>query len=136
VLRRETEKIMSVEMHGRPRNPGRIIGGIAVVLVGLSMLAGQIGFHDLHLSGRYWPLILIAMGAVRLAEGPGRDGRPRSWRAGVWLVFLGVWGLVNEFHAFGLDYGSSWPLLIIGAGVGMVWRAVEHPAARGPIRED
>ena len=127
--------IMNVETHGRPRNPGRIVGGVAVVLVGLSMLAEQIGFHGLHLSGHYWPLILIAIGVVRLAEVSGRDGRPRSRRVGVWLIFVGLWGLVNEFHAFGLDYGTSWPILIIGAGVGMVWRAVEHPAGRGPLQE-
>jgi hypothetical protein len=95
--------MMNVELHGRPRNPGRIVGGIAVVLVGLSMLADQIGYDDgLHLSTRYWPLILIAIGIVRLAETSGRDGRP---------------------------------LLIIGAGVLMVWRAVENPAGRGPVQE-
>jgi hypothetical protein len=127
--------IMNVETHGRPRNPGRIVGGIVVVLVGLSMLAEQTGFHGLHLSGRYWPLILIAMGAVRLAEVSGRDGRPGSRRAGVWLVFVGLWGLVNEFHALGLDYGTSWPILMVGAGVGMVWRAVEPPASCGPVQE-
>jgi hypothetical protein len=127
--------IMNVEMLGRPRNPGRIVGGLAVVLVGLSMLAEQAGFQGLHLSGRFWPLILIAIGAVRLAEVSGRDGRPRSRRVGVWLIFVGVWGLINEFHAFGLDYGTSWPILIIGAGVGMVWRALEHPVGRGPAQE-
>jgi hypothetical protein len=127
---------MNTEMRGRPRNPGRIVGGIAVVLVGLSMLANQIGYGDgLHLSGRYWPLILIAIGIVQIAEVSERDGRPQSRRKGVWLLFLGAWGLVNEFHAFGLDYGTSWPLLIIGAGVLMVWRAVENPAGRGPVQE-
>jgi hypothetical protein len=127
---------MNTEMRSRPRNPGRIVGGIAVVLVGLSMLAGQIGYDDgLHLSTRYWPFILLAIGVVRLAEVSGPDGRPRSRRNGVWLVFLGAWGLVNEFHAFGLDYGSSWPLLIIGAGVLMVWRALENPAG-GPVQEN
>jgi hypothetical protein len=126
---------MNTEMRCRPRNPGRIVGGIAVVLVGLSMLADQIGYDDgLHLSTRYWPLILIAIGVVRLAEAPRPDGRPRSPRTGVWLMFLGAWGLVNEFHLFGLDYGSSWPLLITGAGVLMVWRALENPAG-GPVQE-
>lgn len=126
---------MNVELHGRPRNPGRIVGGIAVVLVGLSMLADRTGFHGLHLSGRYWPLILIGIGIARLAEVSGPDGRPRSRRVGAWLTFVGIWGLVNEFHVFGLDYGTSWPILIIGAGAGMVWRALDQPAGRGPVQE-
>ena len=73
------EKIMNTELR-RPRNPGRIVGGIAVVLVGLSMLADQIGYDDgLHLSTRYWPLILIAIGVVRLAEVSGPDGQADIW---------------------------------------------------------
>jgi hypothetical protein len=112
------------------------VGGIAVILVGLSMLAEQAGFHGLDLPGRYWPLILIAIGVVRLADGAGSEGRRRSGRLGAWLVFVGMWGLLNEFHAFGFDYGTSWPLLIIGAGVGMVWRTIEHPTGRGPAREN
>lgn len=127
---------MDTQLQGPHRNHGRIIGGIAVILVGLTMLAERTGFDGVHRSGRYWPLILIAIGAVRLTDASGREGRHRSRRGGAWLVFVGLWGLVNEFQAFGFDYGTSWPLLVIGAGLGIVWRAWENPAGCGPVREN
>lgn len=127
---------MTTQIEGPRRNDGRIVGGLIVIVVGLAMLADRTGFDGLHLSGRYWPLILIALGLVKLAGAPGPDGRRGSLRPGAWLVFVGFWGLVSEFHAFGLNYGNSWPLLVIGAGLGIVWRAFEKPAGCGPVREN
>jgi hypothetical protein len=45
----------------------------------------------------------------------------------MWMLLLGSWGLVNEFHVYGLHYQNSWPLLIVLAGLNMVWRSVEAP---------
>ncbi len=32
-----------------------------------------------------------------------------------------------EMHLFGLDYGTSWPLMVVGAGLLIVWRAYDGP---------
>jgi hypothetical protein len=109
-------------------NTGRILIGVLIIVAGLMMLADQSGIAGGHLSGRIWPLFLIGFGVVRLAAPPRHRRRRRSRIAGAWFVFLGVWFLVNEFHLYGLDYHTSWPLLIVGAGIAMVWRALEHPA--------
>ncbi len=53
----------------------------------------------------------------------------------VWLLFLGAWGLVNEYRLFGLHYGHSWPVLLIGAGALIVWRAMD-PAPPAPVRRE
>jgi cell wall-active antibiotic response 4TMS protein YvqF len=129
------ETVMNTEMHAPRRNNGRILAGIAVILAGLTMLADRMGSWDLHLSGRYWPLILVTLGVLKLSDRTRPDGSQRSARSGVWLLFVGAWGLVSEFHLFGFDFENSWPLLIIGAGALIVWRAFENPAARGPVRE-
>lgn len=100
------------------------------------MLADRIGLGGLHLSGRYWPLIVVALGILRMGA-PSRHGRSSSTRTGAWLVYIGLWGLVSEFHMFGFDFRTSWPLLVVGAGVFIVWRAVESPAGgRGPVQEN
>jgi hypothetical protein len=44
------------------------------------------------------------------------------------LTAVGVWGLISEARLFGFDYSTSWPLLIIAAGMIMVWRAFEDAA--------
>ena len=111
------------DTHHDPR-AGRIFGGIAIILLGLALLADRLDVDDLHFPGSYWPLLLIALGAVKLF-GWHEDGRDRSRRGGAWLVYVGCWGAVNEFHLFGLDYQSSWPLLIVGAGIITIWRALE-----------
>jgi hypothetical protein len=113
----------------RKYNSGRVFAGIAILLAGLAMLADQTGLRRFHVSAHYWPLILVALGVTKAIDPSGRDGRRRSRRGGVWLVYVGCWGLVNEFHLFGLDYGSSWPLLVIGSGLVIVWRALEGPSA-------
>ena len=110
---------------------GRVIAGLIIIAAGVMLLADRIGISGIHLSGRYWPLLLMAFGFVRLFDPPTRrNGRRRSRWTGVWFIYLGLWGLVSEFHVLGLDYNSSWPLLIVGAGIGMVWRALEDTGNR------
>ena len=107
---------------------GRIFLGLLIMLIGLAILGDKTGFDGVHLSGHYWPLILIILGVVKMLNPGECRGRLRSRRGGTWLLFVGCWGLVSELRLFGFDYGTSWPLLIIGAGVGIVWRACEDPA--------
>jgi cell wall-active antibiotic response 4TMS protein YvqF len=47
-------------------------------------------------------------------------------------VFVGCWALANEFALFGFDYGTSWPLVVIGAGVLVVWRALDPVTRPSP----
>jgi hypothetical protein len=118
------------------RSSGRVLVGLLIVAVGLIMLADRIGLSGIHLSGRFWPFFLIALGLVRLLDPKvDRQGRTRSGRGGAWFIYLGLWFFVNEFHLFGLDYHDSWPLLVVGAGLGIVWCAFEYPGDRRRIRE-
>ena len=57
-----------------------------------------------------------------------RQGTPaRSRRFGSWLLFIGCWGLLSSVHAFGMSYETSWPVLVVGAGLILVWRSFEGP---------
>ncbi len=110
---------------------GRVFAGLIIIAAGVMLLAERIGISGIHLSGRYWPLLLMAFGFVRLFDPPTRrNGRRRSRWTGMWFIYLGLWGFVSEFHLLGLDYNSSWPLLIVGAGIGMVWRSFEDTGNR------
>jgi hypothetical protein len=110
---------------------GRVFAGLLIIAAGVVLLADRIGISAIHLSGRYWPLLLIAFGFMRLFDPRvGRNGRQRSGWTGAWFIYLGLWGFVSEFHVLGLDYNTSWPLLIVGAGIGMIWRALEDPGNR------
>jgi len=122
---------MDINDEPQGAHKGRVVAGLIIIAAGVAMLVDRIGISGIHLSGRYWPLLLMVFGFVRLIDPLTRpDGRRRSRWTGVWFIYLGVWGLVSEFHVLGLDYNTSWPLLIVGAGIGMIWRALEDPGNR------
>ena len=84
----------------------------------------------------WWPFVLIVMGAARMVNGPDVSPRERGKRrSGVWLIVVGLWGLVNEWRVFGLSYGTSWPLLVMASGAMMVWRSLEVRAHATSRRE-
>ncbi len=118
----------------RPQH-NAILVGLVFIFVGLALLGDRIGLSGLHLSGRYWPFLVIAYGGARmLTPVDDRRGRRHSRWTGAWFIYLGLWFFVNEFHVFGLWYGTSWPLLVVWAGVRMMWCAIEnarHPPAQG-----
>ena len=67
----------------------------------------------------WWPLIVVAIGAAKLIGG---DAERR--RGGLWLLFVGGWLLANTNHFFGLDWGNSWPVMVIGVGVMLTFGAL------------
>ena len=126
--------------HDDARRPetGAILVGLVIMFVGLSMLIDRLGISSIHLSGRFWPFVLIAFGCARLlaSSTDADDGRRSTW-SGVWFIYLGLWFFINEFHVMGFWYPTSWPLLVVGAGIGMIWRAIEQPRGRrGPGIEE
>lgn len=117
---------MENNLERQDAHTGRVFAGLVIIAAGLVMLSDRIGISGIHLSGRYWPFLLVAFGLVRWLDPPRhRNGRRRSRWSGAWLVYIGLWGFVNEFHMLGFDYDTSWPLLIVGAGIGMIWRAFD-----------
>lgn len=112
----------------RPANHGRIMLGTLAIAAGVLMLIDRLDLGEIHLTTRLWPLFPLGLGLLRMIDPPPpRGGRHRGHAPGAWLVFIGAWGLVNEFHVWDLDYDRSWPLLVVFAGTMMVWRAVHEP---------
>jgi hypothetical protein len=93
--------------------------GIFLVLVGMALLLGN--FHDWIPGSPWhlWPVIFLVIGLGKLADAQA------SWeyRKAVWFLFLGSWFLVSELHLWGLSYSNSWPILLIGAGINMLWKS-------------
>jgi hypothetical protein len=114
------------------RDPRRIAWGGVVIVFGLLLLAERVDFLHFHFRGQFWPFILIAPGAAKLAETPDpASGRPR--RSGGWLLFAGIWALITEMQIGGLSHRTSWPIVVIGAGVAIVWHALHGGAICGRL---
>lgn len=98
--------------------------GITLIVFGALLLVDRLSSVEFD---NGWPLFAIALGVWKLVEPPPSGRVLRSRRFGVWLLFIGCWGLLNGIHAFGMNYANSWPALVVGAGLILVWRSFEGP---------
>ena len=113
---------------------GRVVFGLAIMLIGMLLLADRLDWWGVRVNVPFWALLLLLLGFSRLhTDNQGRDpadhGRRFSHLA-LWFIGLGTWGLFTEYHLFGFGHGRAWPLLVLLVGVFIVWRAVDPPAHR------
>lgn len=94
------------------------IGGFLVTF-GLLLLLMNIGIIERFPVWRFWPLVLIAAGVVRLFT-------PHQRATGFWLVVLGLWLQVSFLRLWGLHFGDTWPLMLIGFGLYLIWQSAER----------
>lgn len=102
----------------------RLLGGTGLMLFGVVMLIDRAGLMDAGRVLRFWPLVLIAIGAQQLAWGRRRaDGTSGSGLTGlIWIAIGGVFLL----NSLGITHASVfelfWPMVLIGVGVRLLMR--------------
>jgi hypothetical protein len=120
----------------QPSATQRVTFGLLVMTVGLIVLLRRYGVTDLRLSYHLWPLVPLAMGVAGfLSPGYNSRGIRQGRGGGLWLIFVGVWGLLNEYRLFGFFYDSSWPLLLIAGGLSIMWSAFEKRSGCAPVTD-
>ena len=112
-----------MEISGQRRLPlDKLLWGVVLITVGTLFTLNNTEYIDISGVWQFWPLILIGMGIVRMVQ-PQASRRRGS---GLWMILIGSWLLIGTLGLFGLDYGSSWPLLIVAVGAGMIWEALSR----------
>lgn len=94
----------------------KLVAGIFFALLGLLMTLENLDVYGAHRALRYWPVVLIVIGLIRLTD---RSDRLMAWislAAGVLLLLLHTRWI--RFSIFDL-----WPLMLILAGVLVVLHA-------------
>lgn len=113
---------------GRHRGHGGLVGGIILAGIGVLLLLQNLGipyFEDLE---RYWPVILIVVGAVQAFRSLGMGGK--VWGGAVFAV--GVVFLANNFGVIHGDiWRFLWPGVLIMVGLGMLARAIDRQSYGG-----
>ena len=94
---------------------GRLALGLVFIAVGVLLGLDQAGVLRAIGLQRWWPLLLIGAGIVKLLQ-PREDGQRAI---GVALLFLGAW--------FQIMTVGFWPMLMIVAGSLLLWQAVDKP---------
>jgi cell wall-active antibiotic response 4TMS protein YvqF len=98
---------------------GRIIFGLFIAWMGVLFLLDQMGVINIGSIWRFWPVFLILIGTVRLFS-PGN----RSIGGALFLMALGGFFLIHEFHWINLDWRYVWPGFIVVGGLIMVFRGL------------
>ena len=106
------------EAESQRSRAGTLVVGIVLVGLGLLFLADTIGMADFSdVIERYWPMTLVLIGVPKLIS---RD----TIGSGLWLIAIGVWLQITHLGLFGLGWATSWPVLLILIGAGMILRAI------------
>ncbi len=111
-------------------SPSRLALGLVVLLLGMAYLDDRLDWMGFHLDVPVWPLVLVLLGLAGISRRRA-SGRPCLSPLSAWLLFLGAWGLVNEYRLFDISYRRTWPVLLVGAGLLLVVRS-QQPAANAP----
>lgn len=75
-------------MTGSPPRGSNPLIGIAIIALGVVLLADNLGWFDArHLWRQVWPLVMVGLGVALLRGAP--DGHTRGWGWG--LILLGLW---------------------------------------------
>jgi predicted membrane protein len=111
---------MTDENQNPVRSSPRLILGVIVIVMGISMLADNLGWF----SARYvlkilWPIALMGIGLSMV-----RDVTPRRRAWGLVIIIIGLWNLLQNF---GWVHADLWHVLFPGillfVGGTLVWRA-------------
>ncbi len=113
------------DWRGRGLTPG-IAPALIVIGIGVLFLLNNLNIFFVHDIWRFWPGILIAVGLVKMVDSATPNGRVMGG------ILAGVGGLflADNLGFLNLSWESFWPLVLIGAGVLMLWHRLA-PAQTG-----
>jgi predicted membrane protein len=100
-----------------------LIWGAVICAIGAVLLLDHLGVVSADRLWRFWPTVLVIVGAVSLAQAGNR----------VWGICLVVVGLLLQLDALQIIHfrrADLWPLAIIAAGLMMIWGSIESRRIR------
>lgn len=102
------------------RITGRVVLGAVLILFGIVFLLDNLGVMDAGTVLRFWPLILIAIGLVKVLQ-----PREHGHRAlGVGMIAIGLFFLLQMFAVLDWDFGDLWPVVLVVLGAVVIWRSL------------
>jgi hypothetical protein len=110
-------------------NGQRLIPAIIVIGIGVLFLLNNLNILYFWEWTRYWPVILITIGLVKLVDSDSSGGHV----AGAILIGVGAIFLGQTLGYLNVRLHDLWPLILIGAGLLMLFRGDSwHGISRGP----
>jgi predicted membrane protein len=104
------------------RHPSKhLIVGVVILVLGVILLLGQLGFLEADKIFLFWPLILIYVGAQKIQT--RRNPTGTFW--GAFLVLLGISFQLEELGLSHIRFGTIWPVFLICVGILLILQRYE-----------
>lgn len=99
---------------------GRVLGGLVLIGIGVIILLKQMNLVIFPYWLFTWPVFMIALGLFL--------GVRRGFCGGSWLMFMLIGGvfLIKDIYPGTPVADYIWPIIIIGAGMFMIFRSRRH----------
>jgi hypothetical protein len=106
------------DVDGPHVHSGRLTIGAAIMALGVVSLLARLNILPPGIFAVYFPLFLIVFGMIRIMW-PSRPGREVG---GLWIALAGGLLLFDRLDI--MKMGESWPLVVIMAGLTLVFKAL------------
>jgi predicted membrane protein len=104
----------------RRNRAGSIWPGVILVIVGTVILLGHMGIISMDRVWRFWPVLIIAVGAVRFVDGCNRF-------SSAMVMLVGTLFLLGNLGYLRFSWAELWPVVLIAAGLAMIGGRMNIP---------
>ena len=91
------------------RQRSRVVFGIFIIAVGVFALLDNLHLFDSHLVQPFWPLVFVALGALRLVQ----PQHARQWLFGAVLIAVGSAMTLQNLGLIHFQWRDLWSLALI-----------------------
>jgi predicted membrane protein len=127
-IKRDIENDIKQRMHqNMQRNvrPPGMVAGIALIALGTLFLLDHLGIVETGRLFAFWPLLIVLVGLVKFLQARSRVG-------GAITIVIGVLLQLSQLGYLRLTWGTLWPVVLIAAGLAMIWSRFEMPKTPTP----
>jgi predicted membrane protein len=98
------------------RQRSRVIFGAFIIVVGVFALLDNLNLFDSHLVQPLWPLVFVALGALKLSQGR----HPNHYLFGGALIVVGAGMTLQNFGLIHFQWRDMWPVALILVGLNVI----------------
>lgn len=96
----------------------RVLPGLVLVIIGTAILLDHMGILPIDRIWKFWPTILIVVGAARFFESRDRV-------SGMVLMLVGTLFQLSTLGYLHITMADFWPIILIAVGLGLIWSRFE-----------
>ena len=108
----------------------QLILGLLILVVGIIFTLDNLDVVEAERFVAFWPAGLIIIGASKVWHARTVHG---SYLGGVLFIVAGTWMLLRRLGFVDVHILSLWPLLLVVAGILVVWQSIRGPRLHGEV---